>query len=97
MATIQGVQLTQSLVKSPVQWQLLLALANGPQHTATLRRQLPVKWRWRCRLSLWQLYHRQLIMFHVKQRSWTLTPTGQTLQPILSAIQTCTQNQKGGN
>ena len=92
-STIRGLTTTQALVTHPVQWQLLLLLANGPRTGASLWRDLSWHQRLRCCDGLWRLWHHQLIMFHVKHGVWQLSPLGETLQPVLTAIQTCTQKK----
>lgn len=90
---VRGLAVTQSLVGSPTEWHLLLLLAQGPQHWRCLRYQMPeTKWR-RCWQGLWRLWRHHLIMFHVKH-GWTLTTAGETLRPILIAIQTCNQERR---
>jgi len=94
--SIRGLQTTQTVVTQPVQWQLLLLLAEGSQSMGMIWQRLNGKQRWACWCGLWRLQRRQLVMFHVKQRRWALTPAGETLRPILTAIQKCTAIQKGG-
>lgn len=94
--TIRGLQVTQGVVTQPVQWHILLALARKPLTNRQLHGQLGGQCRLRYWTALWRLQRKQLVMFHVKQRTWMLTATGETLRPILTAIQTCTENQKGG-
>lgn len=91
--TVRGLAVTHSLVGTPTQWHLLLLLADGPQFGSRLRRQLPRPQRRQCGVGLWQLWRHHLIMFHVKH-GWTLTTAGETLRPILNAIQTCDQERR---
>ncbi|WP_125545457.1 hypothetical protein [Levilactobacillus lindianensis] len=79
---ISGMQRTQRMVTSPTQWRLLLRLAVGPATSGQLR--LLGSWR-----ELWRLWHRHLIMFHVKQWRWGLTAEGESLRPVFRAIQAC--------
>ncbi|WP_261810385.1 hypothetical protein [Levilactobacillus humaensis] len=79
---ISGMQRTQRMVTSPAQWCLLLRLAVGPATGGQLR--LLGSW-----YELWRLWQRHLIMFHVKQWRWTLTADGESLRPVLRAIQAC--------
>lgn len=92
-ATVRGLAMTQSLVGSPTEWHVLLLLADRPQHWGSLLRQMSAtSWR-QCWRGLWQLWRHHLIMFHVKH-GWTLTTAGETLRPILTAIQTCDQERR---
>lgn len=95
--TIRGLHATRAVVTQPIQWELLLLLAQQPQTSRHLVRQFTLSRYGRCWWGLWQLHRHQLVMFHVKQGRWTLTAAGETLRPILMAIQTCSTQQKGGN
>ncbi|MGQ4559942.1 hypothetical protein ACUIJQ_11795 [Levilactobacillus hammesii] len=95
--TCRGLQATRAMVTQPIQWQLLLLLAEQAQTPGQLLRQIPLHHHGRCWLGLLQLQRHQLVMFHMKQWRWSLTAAGETLRPILSAIQTCSQIQEGGN
>ncbi|WP_125582026.1 hypothetical protein [Levilactobacillus cerevisiae] len=94
--TIRGLHTTQTVVTHPAQWQVLLVLSRGPQGVIGLWRQTCGQHWWCVCRGLWQLQRHQFVTFHWRQRQWQLTPTGETLRPILNAIQTCTANQKGG-
>lgn len=96
-STLQGLRATQAIVTHPVQWQLLLALARRPQTTGQLLHQLAVGQYGHGLWGLTQLQRHHLVVFHMKQWRWSLTATGATLRPILTAIQTCSTIQKGGN
>ncbi|KRO04689.1 hypothetical protein IV54_GL000863 [Levilactobacillus paucivorans] len=75
-------QRTQRMVTSPTQWRLLLRLATGPATSD----QLLLLGSWR---ELWRLWQHHLIMFHVKHWRWCLTAEGESLRPVLRAIQAC--------
>ena len=95
--TIRGLEATRAMVTSPIQWQLLLALADQSQSTGRLLKQTSVRYRWHYWFGLFRLQRHQLVMFHMKQWCWSVTAAGETLRPILNAIQTCHATQKGGN
>jgi len=86
-----GLQLVHDLISCPAQWRVLLALMTGPRTSYALWCQLPSKNRWQLLAVLRKLWSRHLIVFHVKQRAWTLSPTGQSLRPVFTAILTCTE------
>ena len=95
--TIRGLEATRAIVTQPTQWQVLLLLAEAPQSPGMLSRQIPIWQHWECWRGLLRLQRHQLVMFHMKQWCWSLTAAGETLRPILNAIQTCNATQKGGN
>ncbi|WP_125574023.1 hypothetical protein [Levilactobacillus huananensis] len=84
---ILGMQRTQQMVTSPAQWQLLLCLATGPATGSQLRLLGP-------RRDLWRLWQHHLVMFHVKQWRWQLTADGESLRPVLQAIQSCITDER---
>ena len=64
--TIRGLHATQAVVTQPIQWELLLLLAQQPQTSRHLVRQFTLSRYGRCWWGLWQLHRHQLVMFHVK-------------------------------
>lgn len=95
-STIKGLNTTQATVTQATQWHLLLVLAAGPRTSLALWQTVPWQQKWQCVSALGRLQRHQLVMFHMKQRRWTLTAAGETLRPVLSAIQKCSE-VKGEN
>lgn len=93
---IKGLNTMQATVTQPAQWHLLLVLATGPRTSLALWQAVPWQQKWQCLSALGRLQRHQLVMFHMKQRCWTLTAAGETLRPVLSAIQKCSE-VKGEN
>ncbi|WP_367295689.1 hypothetical protein [Levilactobacillus yonginensis] len=90
-STITGLNVMRATVTQPAQWHLLLVLAMGPRTSLALWQEVPWQRKWQYFSALVRLQRHQLVMFHMKQRCWTLTATGETLRPVLSAIQKCSE------
>ncbi|WP_024747889.1 hypothetical protein [Levilactobacillus namurensis] len=93
---LEGLRVVQTLVANPRQWRMLLCLMNGPQSTTALAPAGTSNRWWLTLGALWGLWRHRLIVFHVKQRVWTLSPTGQSLRPVFTAILACTHTENGG-
>ena len=89
----QGLRVTRDLITTTTQWRLLLLLARGPQSTWELWCQLPPGQRLKLIRAGWHLWRKELVMFHVKQRCWTLSWLGESLRPILQQILTCQREE----
>lgn len=90
--SIQGLAAVRELISCPTQWRLLLSLTAGPQTLSTLWRQLPRRARWSSLRALNHLWRHKLIVFHMKQWTWELSPFGESLRPVLTAILRCPTN-----
>jgi hypothetical protein len=88
-----GLRVVRTLITCPAQWRILLSLTTSPQSGWALWRQLPLKDR-RCGArACWHLWRQHLIVFHVEQWVWGLSPTGESLRPILQQILTCQREE----
>lgn len=90
---LRGLNVTQALITRPIQWHLLLLMVDQPLTLGRASRAFSWRQWGRCWLGLGWLWRHQLIVFHVKRGGWTLTAAGETLRPILAAIQVCSTSR----
>lgn len=88
MPTANGLRAIQTLISTPMQWHILLALTTGPRRTGQLWRTLAggkgcLLW------DLGRLRGGHLVVFHPQTRTWRLSPLGESLRPILRALEQC--------